>query len=289
MRVNARESICGYNNIAYQLLCLYLTNPVIGFISTFLVIFTIIDVFASKFVANKVVLDVACGAGYGSNYLITCGAKEVLGVDLSKNAIEYAKNHYSKKNLYFLQGNAVSLPFHNNFFDVVVSFETIEHINEYEKYLEEIKRVLKPRGIFICSTPNIKYTQHPYFHVKEFYPEEFFSLLEKHFGNIERYGQYIGLITRINDVFRVKSRFYGLAGKILSSSPYGEKIKEFLKKRVIKSSKHCYDTDIYEIKDEDTILFIKNEVRPLNKKSRFELLRIMVAVCKNPKRVKTCT
>ena len=112
--------------------------------------------------------------------------------------------------------------------------------------------------------------------------------MEKHFGNIERYGLYITLITRINDVFRVKSRFYGLAGKILSSSPYGEKIKEFLKKRVIKSSKHCYDTDIYEIKDEDTILFIKNEVRPLNKKSRFELLRIMVAVCKNPKRVKTC-
>lgn len=244
-------------------------------------------VFASKFVAGKTVLDVACGSGYGSSYLITCGAKEAVGVDLSKNAVRYAKNQYSKKGLHFSQGNAVSLPFHDNFFDVVVSFETIEHINEYEKYLEEMKRVLKPEGMFICSTPNIKYTQHPHYHVKEFYPEEFFSLLKNHFENVERYGQHICLITRVNDVFRVKGRFYGLVGKTLSSFPYGEKIKDFLKERVLKSSKskHLnYDVDTYEIKDEDAISFRKYEVVSLSKNSRFKLLRIMVAVCKNHKR-----
>lgn len=243
-------------------------------------------VFASTLVAGKTVLDIACGAGYGASHFVACGAKEVVGVDLSKNAVAYARNQYSKKGLHLLQGNAVFLPLRDRSFDMVVSFETIEHINEYEEYLEEMKRVLKPQGTFICSTPNIAYTQHPYYHVKEFRPAEFFDLLENHFDYVQRYGQYISLFTRVNDVLRVIP--YRIARKTLSFTPHGDRIKEFLKKEVFKSIERVnprpHGKEVHEMCDQDPMSFKNCKVEPLSKKGSSQLLRIMLAVCKGQKR-----
>lgn len=145
-------------------------------------------VFASKFIKDKIVLDVACGTGYGSKYLLRKGARKVVGLDISIDAIKYAKEQYNINNegLSFVCGNAIDLPFPDNYFDVIVSFETIEHLKEYRKFLLECKRVLKDGGLFICSTPNKRvsspHTEKPKnpFHVKEFYPEEFNSLLAEY-------------------------------------------------------------------------------------------------------------
>lgn len=150
-------------------------------------------IFASKFVKDKRVLDVACGSGYGCDILLKGGASEVIGVDISNEAISYCKNNYHDKNLKFEQGNALSLNFKNKSFDIITAFEFIEHIKEGEEFIRECKCVLKDDGILILSTPNkeVYGTDHPLnvkeinpFHVKEYSKKEFEDLLKKFFDNV---------------------------------------------------------------------------------------------------------
>lgn len=233
-------------------------------------------VFASHLVQDKTVLDIGCGAGYGSHYL-ACRADTVVGVDVSLHAVTYAKKNYVKKNLYFLQGNALHLPFETNSFDVVASFETIEHIREYKNYVKEMKRVLTPGGIFICSTPHINYTRHPLYHVKEFYPEEFFQVLKMCFDHVEEYGQFISVITRLKDVIRLKEKCYTVKKVLLSSYPGKEVLRTLFKKSV---STPVPELIPYKISDRDAAAFDVHQVKVLTCKKSFELVRIMVAVCK---------
>ncbi len=146
-------------------------------------------VFAAQFIEGKVILDMACGTGYGSSYLMNKGAK-VVGSDYSEEAMEYARLHYQKGGLYFLRSDAQQMPFANNSFDVVVSLETIEHLERYEDFLKECKRVLKDDGAFICSTPNRKAKLGKYpAHFKEFSMDEFYELMARYFGEVKLYGQ----------------------------------------------------------------------------------------------------
>ncbi len=112
--------------------------------------------FANQYIKGKVILDIACGEGYGSNFLSET-AKKVLGVDISEESIIHASSKYLKDNLEFRQGSASSVPIKGkSIFDVIISFETIEHISEVDQglFLNEVKRLLKPQGIFLVSTPN---------------------------------------------------------------------------------------------------------------------------------------
>ena len=102
--------------------------------------------FAKKFIENSFVLDNGCGTGYGSYYLITNGARKVVGVDISRDAVEYAKKRYKFNNLYYEVRDATKLNFENNTFDVLTSFQVIEHIADVDAYLTEIKKVLKKIG-----------------------------------------------------------------------------------------------------------------------------------------------
>ena len=140
---------------------------------------------AKNLVQNKIVLDIASGEGYGSN-LLAVGAKHVIGVDISSETIAEAKKKYLKQNLEYRVGSASEIPCEENYFDVVVSFETIEHHNKHEEMMQEIKRVLKPEGILIISTPEKKYysDKRNYkntFHVKELTFDDFKKLLNKYF------------------------------------------------------------------------------------------------------------
>ncbi len=152
-------------------------------------------IFASKFVQNKVVLDVACGSGTGSTYLASRGAKALFGGDISKDALRDAKRwNRDWWRVGFILLDAEALPFADNSFDVVVSFETIEHLKQPDKFLSGCRRVLKKGGFFICATPNKKVGSplfrkpvNPY-HLREFYPGELCQLLSKYFVNIEVYG-----------------------------------------------------------------------------------------------------
>ena len=104
-------------------------------------------------VAGKDVLDLACGEGYGSASIATI-ASSVVGVDISNEAVAHASSQYVKPNLKFIQGSAIDLEFEENSFDVVVSFETIEHLSEQAQMLSEIHRVLRPNGCLVISSPN---------------------------------------------------------------------------------------------------------------------------------------
>ncbi|MFJ8457681.1 glycosyltransferase [Lysinibacillus xylanilyticus] len=167
---------------------------------------------------NKVVLDAACGEGYGSE-ILSAQARQVYGMDIDEKSITHAKKTYVKSNLDFLVGSIEKLPFEDDFFDIIVSFETIEHVDEnlQKKFLKEIKRVLKKDGLLIISTPNKKvYSDHRNysnpFHIKEFYKDEFYTFLKSSFQNVEFYYQLresVFLLSKNNSQF-----FYNLDTKI---------------------------------------------------------------------------
>ena len=150
-------------------------------------------VFASQSTKNKLVLDIACGTGYGSYYLAEQGAALVVGCDASAVALNYAKKKYKRQNLLFTLSNALEMPYPDGSFDVIVSYETIEHVEQDEAFLAECARVLKTDGLFLCSTPNkalsVALSWHNPYHVREYYSEEFFSLLSRYFDEVQRFDQ----------------------------------------------------------------------------------------------------
>lgn len=147
--------------------------------------------FAKKYSVRKSVLDVACGAGYGSAILAEVAAY-VIGADLEEKVVSYARSSYQRDNLSFRVEDAEALSFKDGSFDTVVSFETIEHLNDISQYLREACRVLKPKGILIVSTPKARRTtkrpNNPH-HTVEFSEEDFRALLEQYFPAVEMYGQ----------------------------------------------------------------------------------------------------
>lgn len=150
-------------------------------------------VFAKHLVKDKTVLDAACGEGYGSNILAN-SAKNVTGIDIDETSINHAKERYKRENLTFLRESCTELPFKNNSFDVIVSFETLEHLTEQEEMLKEFNRVLKDDGLLIISTPDKKYYSDETgftneFHVRELYKNEFENLISKHWENTSWYAQ----------------------------------------------------------------------------------------------------
>lgn len=158
-------------------------------------------------IKGKEVLDVACGEGYGS-YLMADVARTVVGVDISDEAVHHASSLYDKRNLKFVQASAINLKFPDDSFDVVVSFETIEHLAEQGEMLSEIKRVLRPNGIFVISSPNRpiyseESGEHNEFHVKELDFQELDTLLRSRFSKVEYFGQRLlmsSVIQQLNEV-----------------------------------------------------------------------------------------
>lgn len=143
----------------------------------------------NEYIGNKIVLDIACGEGYGSN-IMSETAEFVYGVDIDQSTIEKASKKYKRQNLKYSQGDATNIPLEDNSVDVVISFETIEHHDQHEKMMAEIKRVLKPNGITIISTPDkLYYSDIPKFankfHVKELYKEEFSTLICTYFSKVQ--------------------------------------------------------------------------------------------------------
>ncbi|NIK11955.1 class I SAM-dependent methyltransferase [Alkalibacillus almallahensis] len=104
------------------------------------------------------VLDLSCGAGYGSHMIAKRRKKqvdEVVGVDLDSEIIQYAKGEYYHPKTQFVVENAIDETLVDRYgtFDAIVSFETIEHIAEEQALLDNYKRLLKPGGTLIVSTP----------------------------------------------------------------------------------------------------------------------------------------
>jgi len=147
-------------------------------------------VFAAGYVKGRSVVDVACGAGIGTNHLLSAGATVCYGFDVDVQSIQYAKSAYTACQFDVCDANTLSLA--DGSVDVVVSFETIEHLASPAAFLSECKRVLRPDGLFICSTPDhsvFRWIPPNPFHLSEMRPDEFLSLVRTMFVGCDLYGQ----------------------------------------------------------------------------------------------------
>ena len=140
-------------------------------------------------VRGKTVLDIASGSGYGTN-AISNYADKVFGVDVDQDAVKYAQKNYTNSKIEFLKGDGRDIPLPDNAVDIVVSFETIEHIEDYGHFVKEVKRVLKADGLFVLSTPNDKeFPEGAHFHIHEFEHEELQKLVDLYFTQSKEYFQ----------------------------------------------------------------------------------------------------
>jgi ubiquinone/menaquinone biosynthesis C-methylase UbiE len=169
--------------------------------------------FATQFVKDRKVLDLACGEGYGT-HMLAKEATYVAGVEIDKPTVQHARSRYIKDNLEFIEGSMLAVPIEGEKkFDVVVCFEGLEHIAEHDKLLSEAKRLLKDDGLFIVSTPNkAVYTDapdyHNPFHIKELQFDEFQSLLRQYFTHIRIFGQRVYAGSNMWSIDQHKSRGY---------------------------------------------------------------------------------
>lgn len=154
---------------------------------------------ARQLVAGKTALDIASGSGYGTALLGESAAK-MYGVDVDADAIAYAQKNYGSKNIEFLKGDGKDIPLADNSVEVVVSFETIEHIEDYRHFMAEVKRVLTDDGLFILSTPNdVEFPEGAHFHIHEFERKELQKLVAQYFKQTKEYFQATWLFNGLMD------------------------------------------------------------------------------------------
>ena len=154
--------------------------------------------FAMQYAEGARVLDAACGSGYGTNALAAAGAGFAIGVELAPDVARYANEHHDGGRVGYLAGDCEALPFNDASFDLLVSFETIEHLDRPFLFLKEARRVLRDEGVFILSTPNPLVANFPYgllrplpsvplnpFHSREFTLDELRATLGVAFDVVE--------------------------------------------------------------------------------------------------------
>ena len=153
---------------------------------------------ASQRVLGRRVLEVGCGSGQGTKMLADAGADQVDGFDISQASIEHARQNHANQRLAFHLAAGETLPADQASYDLVVALETIEHVEDADRFLAEIIRVIRPDGQFLCSTPNravtnpgTTMTDRPFnpHHVREYARPELRSLLGRYFGSVQLLGQ----------------------------------------------------------------------------------------------------
>ncbi len=149
--------------------------------------------FAWRIAQGRRVLDAACGEGYGSA-LLARTAQSVLGLDIDATSIAHARERYTRENLSYDVGDATQLDVTPASFDLVVSFETLEHVEAQERMIDSFARALTDDGVLVVSSPD----KHTYsevaefrneFHTRELYREELLAMLKPHFPHVRLYGQ----------------------------------------------------------------------------------------------------
>ena len=150
---------------------------------------------ACELASGKDVLDIASGEGYGSARLAQ-SALHVYGVDISTESVKHARSRYPLDNVSFLVGSCDRIPLPDQSVDLVVSFETIEHHDKHEEMMLEIKRVLRPGGSLLISSPDkqtytIDTNYRNSYHIKELFASEFKELISRHFKQSKHFGQKI--------------------------------------------------------------------------------------------------
>ena len=143
--------------------------------------------FAARFASGARVLDLGCGAGYGTSELAG-RARSAIGIDLAPEAIMHASSSYRRTNISFVPASVTAVPFRDGTFDLITAFEVIEHLDDWRTLLSEGRRLLHSRGLFLVSTPNKEYYTESRgasgpnpFHTHEFEFDEFRGVLAEFF------------------------------------------------------------------------------------------------------------
>lgn len=159
---------------------------------------------ASKLCKDKLVLDAACGIGYGSNILAEATFPYVVvGYDINEDAIGTAKEFFGARNVVYHVQDIMKLD-QRRVYDVVVAFEIIEHLNKKdgEVFLENLVFALKPGGLLIISTPNKNHAEHNkynLFHLHNYTYKVFVGLLKSLFSEVKVYFQNYETISKGGD------------------------------------------------------------------------------------------
>lgn len=182
---------------------------------------------ASQFADGKTVLDLASGEGYGTAMLAE-KATHITGIEICPETVAHAQSKY--KNVDFRVGSIEAIPIEGkHLFDLAVCFEAIEHIAGQEALLTEVKRLLRPDGLFIVSTPNKpvyseKGTRQNPHHVKELEFNEFDELLGRYFAHRLYYGQKSYAASKIFPLHQAG----GLAQDLLIGAPVEKEPRYFI-------------------------------------------------------------
>ncbi len=174
---------------------------------------------------GKDVLDIACGEGYGSA-LLSRAARRVVGVDIDAETVQHAKRKYGSAQVHFLRGDCRAIPLADASVDLVVSFETLEHIEQQADFLDEVRRVLRPGGRLIISTPDKKNygdsreSSNP-FHVRELSAAEFRDVLAR-FKHVRMLGQRFAAVSAVLENSTVGERRWGMFTGDYQGSEFSE-------------------------------------------------------------------
>jgi ubiquinone/menaquinone biosynthesis C-methylase UbiE len=218
--------------------------------------------FAATYTQGKNVLDAATGVGYGAAYL-SQAANQVIGIDIDPVAIDYGQRKYKNPNLQLQVADVTSTNFADSEFDVICSFETIEHLPKIPAYLQEMVRLLAIDGVYIVSTPQVVETNHnpenPY-HTVEFSRGDFETLLKQYFGEVEIYAQ-----------LRSQSELHYWLTKIADFTGIRKHLAKLSKLR--QSTNKILQTTTFEDMSLDDILITKDNIERGSE---------IVAVCRYP-------
>jgi SAM-dependent methyltransferase len=203
------------------------------------------------------ILDAACGVGYGSFLLSSIPNSKIIAIDRSHVALEIARSTYSKDNVQYLEDDCHTLGNSNSFgpFDVIVSFETLEHLPKPDKFLKQCYTNLQKGGKLIISTPNQivsskENLQKWEFHEKEYTPDEFYTILQNTgFLNIQLFGQELTSIGKLRKQFRSELN-------TILSNPF-IRIGQLLQ-RIFK--RHIFSTPLPEQLEDFDVVYYKNHL-----------------------------
>lgn len=213
---------------------------------------------ACKLAKNKTVLDLGCNSGYGT-YMLSEVCDKVYGVDVSAQAIESANRDFGKFDIDFKLVDGITLPFEDNSFDLIVSFQVIEHIVDYDIYIGEIKRVLAPEGIVLFATPNCFLRLDPgmqpwnKFHVKEFNYSDLGSLLMSYFSSVNVLGLFADepvYSIEVNRLSKARANARKGLGKTVRST-----LKNILSSKMIAQLKNFRKTKLNTVSQEELKTF----------------------------------
>jgi SAM-dependent methyltransferase len=177
---------------------------------------------ASNFVTGRRTLDAGCGTGYGSKILSAGGALEVVGVDLAEHVLEVASQD-APENVRYEVGDLAQLPFDSGSFECVVCFEVIEHVEDPDVVLDELKRVLAPNGLLIISSPNRDHYMpgNPH-HRHEYSPPEFRDALAARFADVRLVQQHVMLASVVAERLDTGSVTSPIASSMVDAGPGSE-------------------------------------------------------------------